>query len=64
MRPEEAFESLELKFTSGNEVPVTRATILIEEWLAIKAWNTRIDMCDKHRCSLVCPVCEQNKGRL
>jgi len=36
MKPEEAFKSLELKFTSGNKIPVTRATILIEEWMAIK----------------------------
>jgi hypothetical protein len=33
----EAIESLTLKFTSGNEIPVDRATILREEWEVIKA---------------------------
>jgi len=36
MNAEEAWESLRLKFTSANKYPVTRATILREEYEAIK----------------------------
>ena len=35
MELSEAVESLRLKFTSGNIHPVTRATILREEWESI-----------------------------
>lgn len=31
-----AYETLELKFTSGNSIPVERNTITREEWDAIK----------------------------
>lgn len=34
---EEAVKSLTLKFTSGNTVPVTQATITLKEWEPIKA---------------------------
>lgn len=37
---EEAKKSLTLKFTSGNDIDVTRATITDEEWEAIQ---TEID---------------------
>lgn len=33
---EKVYEDIELKFTSGNKIPVTRATITIEEWSIIK----------------------------
>lgn len=36
MNQREAFESLELKFTSGNSVPVERASITRAEWDAIR----------------------------
>jgi hypothetical protein len=32
----EAVRSLELKFTSGNDIPVGRATVTREEWEAVK----------------------------
>lgn len=35
MTGQEAFESIELRFKSGNDVPVTRAQITREEWSAI-----------------------------
>ena len=33
---QEAYEKLESKFTSGNDIPVERNTITREEWEAIK----------------------------
>lgn len=36
MNEKEAWESLMLKFTSANSNPVQRATIIREEWEAIK----------------------------
>ena len=39
----EAKKSLTLKFTSGNEVPVTRSTITIEEWEAIQEEVERLE---------------------
>ena len=36
MTAQEAYKSLELKFTSANEIPVSRSTISQEEWNAIK----------------------------
>ena len=36
MKPSEAYESLKLKFTSSNKIPITRATIIREEWDAIQ----------------------------
>lgn len=36
MNIEDVIKSLNLKFTSGNTVPVERATITKEEWLIIK----------------------------
>jgi len=36
MNFKEAFASLVLKFTSGNDMPVERATILNTEWEAIR----------------------------
>lgn len=35
-RLKKVYKSLELKFKSGNDVPVTRATITLEEWETIK----------------------------
>jgi hypothetical protein len=35
MNTAEAIESLKLKFTSGNDIPVTRAVITAAEWDAI-----------------------------
>ena len=32
-----SIESIDLKFKSGNDVPVTRAEITLEEWEAVKA---------------------------
>ena len=32
-----SIKSIDLKFKSGNDVPVTRAEITIEEWEAVKA---------------------------
>jgi hypothetical protein len=37
MKLEDAFKSLSLKFSSGNNIPVERATILREEWDAIRS---------------------------
>lgn len=39
---EEAIESLTLKFTSGNDIEVERATILRKEWKAILTELERI----------------------
>jgi len=39
----EAKESLTLKFTSGNDMPVTRSTITLEEWEAIQAEIERFE---------------------
>ena len=36
MKTEEALKSLELKFSSGNKIPVTQATITVEEYEAIR----------------------------
>ena len=36
MEFKEAYETLESKFTSGDDIPVERATIKREEWEAIK----------------------------
>lgn len=36
MTLKEAYINLKLKFTSGNDIPVERATITREEWEAIK----------------------------
>jgi hypothetical protein len=33
----EAFESIQLKFTSGNDIPVERAHVLKEEWESIRS---------------------------
>jgi hypothetical protein len=35
MKWEEAMKSLQLKFTSGNDIPVTRASITREEFEAL-----------------------------
>jgi len=37
MEFKEAYETLESKFTSGNDIPVERATITREEWEAIRS---------------------------
>lgn len=39
----EAIESMRLKFTSGNEVPVTQAQITAEEWEAISGELKRLN---------------------
>ena len=36
MEFKDAIESLNLKFTSGNKIPVERTTIVNEEWQVIK----------------------------
>jgi hypothetical protein len=36
MKFEEALENLSLKFSSSNDIPIERATILRKEWDAIK----------------------------
>ena len=38
MEAKEALEALDLKFSSGNEIPVERATITREEYEAVKAF--------------------------
>lgn len=40
---EEAYINLKEKFTSGNDVPVGRAAILVEEWEAIKEYIERTE---------------------
>jgi hypothetical protein len=34
---EEAYKNLTLKFKSGNDIPVTQATITSQQWDAIKS---------------------------
>lgn len=46
MTKQEAMESLRLKFTSGNEVKVTRATITREEFEALDLFSKPMDPVD------------------
>lgn len=39
----EAYQNLFLKFKSGNDVPVTRATITREEWEAVSEELRKLD---------------------
>jgi len=43
MEIKKAIKSLDLKFTSGNDIPVTRATILIDEWEALKEYIIELE---------------------
>lgn len=43
MSPEEAIRSLALKFSSGNPIPVGRATILREEWKALSEYIKQLE---------------------
>ncbi len=43
MKHTKVVETLDLKFTSGNSCPVTRATITREEYLAIKDMQERLE---------------------
>lgn len=50
----EAYETLELKFTSGNPIPVERSTILDKEWKAIKGeLKKREDNLNWYRSSII-----------
>jgi hypothetical protein len=40
---DEMYLNMELKFTSGNDIPVERAIITREEWELIKAELNRLD---------------------
>jgi len=40
---DEAMKSLELKFSSGNNIPVERATIIDKEWQSIKTEIERLN---------------------
>lgn len=44
---DEAYRNLELKFTSGNQISVERATIIDKEWEAIKAELFRLDQIEE-----------------
>lgn len=50
MNIEKVIDNLELKFTSGNSVPIDRAAITREEWEAIKEFlfhDCQMFLCDK-----------------
>ena len=40
---DDMYKNMELKFTSGNAIPVERTTITREEWELIKAELNRLD---------------------
>ena len=47
MNFDDAYRELDLKFTSGNRIPVERATITVKEWEAIKAELFRLDQIEE-----------------
>lgn len=48
-----AYESLESKFTSGNNIPVERNTITKDEWEAIKEEIKRLQDLDINKYTFI-----------